>query len=423
MTFKSTIERVTNPRLESPLAYQFSGIVGYDAYVNGKAREISGIVARGHTLTITLSQPDGGFLASLAGGAACAVPHDTPAVTGMNEIPSAGPYYIASYTPRQQLVLRMNPNYRGDRPHHLDQILIAIGVHPARAVEQVEAGTADYALDLPRNAGLRLESAYPPANEAAKAKYFVSEALGARILHMNTSRPLFSDVRLRRAVNYAIDRRALASQGRRAAEINPFNAGAPTDDYIPPSAAGATDFHLYPLTGPDLRRARRIAGDVQATAIMYTPNVSPWREEAQIVRRNLKPLGIDVEVKEFPIGDFFNRVTRRGEPFDLAVSGYWFPPDPVQILSYLFDVPPGLPDNISHYHDATLVRRLKLAAKVSGPERYREAARLALHLQRDLVPAAAFATTASRDFFSARVGCQVYQPVWGMDIAALCLRT
>ena len=116
MTFKSTIERVANPRLRSPQSSRFSGIVGYQAYVRGKARGISGIVARGRTLTIRLSQPDGGFLANLAGGSACAVPRDTPAAGGINDIPSAGPYYIASYTPRQQVVLRRNPNYRGDRP-------------------------------------------------------------------------------------------------------------------------------------------------------------------------------------------------------------------------------------------------------------------------------------------------------------------
>jgi hypothetical protein len=44
-------------------------------------------------------------------------------------------------------------------------------------------------------------------------------------------------------------------------------------------------------------------------------------QEAQVIRRNLKPLGIDVQVKEFPIGDFFTRMFRPGEPFDLAVSG------------------------------------------------------------------------------------------------------
>ena len=426
-TFKATIERMADPRLKSFLAATaFTGIVGYQAYVTGKARGISGVVARGDRLMIRLSRPDGAFLVSLAAGSLCAVPRDTPVARGMNDIPSAGPYYIASYTPRQQLVLQRNPNYHGERPHGLDRIVLAIGVDPVRGLEQVEAGTADYARELPREAGPRLESAYGPGSDAAKAghqQYFVSEALGARILHMNVSRPLFSDVRLRRAVNYAIDRPALAAQGRRAAEVNPFNAGAPTDDYLPPSVAGAAGFDLYPVDGPDLDRAKRIAGRVQATAIMYTPNLSPWREEAQIVRRNLAPLGIDVQVKEFPIANYFTRVTRAGEPFDLAVGGYGLAaPDSVQFLAFLFDLTAYVPMNISHFHEATVSRKLEAAAKLSGAKRYRAAGRLALELQRDLVPAAAFATTASRDFFSARIGCQVYHPLWGMDLATLCLR-
>jgi ABC-type transport system substrate-binding protein len=239
---------------------------------------------------------------------------------------------------------------------------------------------------------------------------------------MNASRPLFSDVRLRRAVNYAIDRRALAAQGRRAAEINPFNAGTPADDYVPPSASGAADFQVYPLSGPDLLRARHIAGRVRATAIMYTPNVSPWREEAQIVRRNLRPLGIDVQIKEFAMGDFFTRVTRPGEPFDLAVSGYAFRSDPLEMLGlYRRGGIIGAP-NISHFRNPAFDRKLAAAARLSGAKRYRAASRLALELQRDWAPAAVFATTASRDFFSARIGCQVYQPVWGIVLGALCLR-
>jgi len=420
-TFKSTIERVTNPRLKSPLAGTFSGIVGYRAYVKGEAREISGIVARGRTLTIRLSHADGAFLGNIAVGSACAVPPDTPADEGgINDVPSAGPYYIASYTPRQQLVLRRNPNYRGDRPHRLDQIVFAIGVDPSRALEEIEAGKADYALELPREAGPRLESAYGPGSNAARAghqQYFISEALGARYLHMNMSRSLFSHARLRRAVNYAIDRPALVAQGRRFAEVNPFNAGTPTDDYLPPASGGAADLDLYPVNGPAVRRAKRTAGRVHATAIMYTPNLSPWREEAQIIRRDLRSLGIDVQVKEFPIGDFFSRLSRRGEPFDLAVSGYSFLPDPVDTLTAVIG-----PTSFSHFDDPAFSRKLEAVAKLSGAKRLRDASRLALELDRDIAPAAAIATTASRDFFSARIGCQVYQPVWGMDLAALCLR-
>jgi peptide/nickel transport system substrate-binding protein len=428
MTFKSTIERVANPRMKSPQASLFSGIVGYQAYVTRKAREISGIVARGGTLTIRLAQPDGAFLVNLAEGSACAVPRDTPAdAHGINDIPSAGPYYIASYTPRQQLVLQRNPNYHGDRPHHLDQIVFAIGVDRSRALEQIEAGKADYAGDgLPLEAGPTLESAYGPGSKAAKAghqRYFISAALGARWLHMNTSRPLFSHVRLRRAVNYAIDRPALAAQGQRFG-LGTWDGGAPMDDYVPPTVPGATDFDLYPVNGPDLRRAKRTAGRVHATAILYTVNLPLWQQEAQIIRRDLKPLGLDVQVKEFSIGDFFTRIGRRGEPFDLAVSGWAFSADPGSVLG-LFDgttIRPTNNTNFSYFNDAAFNRKLNSAAKLSGAKRYRAYSRLALELERDWVPVAAFATTTSRDFFSARIGCQVYQPVYGMDIAALCLR-
>jgi ABC-type transport system substrate-binding protein len=240
---------------------------------------------------------------------------------------------------------------------------------------------------------------------------------------MNTSRPLFSHVHLRRAVNYAIDRPALAAQGQRFG-LGTFDGGAPTDDYVPPTVPGATDFHLYPVNGPDLRRAKRIAGRVHATAVLYTPNLPPWQQEAQIIRRDLKPLGIDVQVKEFSLGDFFVRLGRRGEPFDLAVSGWAVPADPGAIVG-IFDgstIRPTNNANFSYFNDAAFNRKLKTAAKLSGAKRYRAYSRLALELERDWVPVAAFATTTSRDFFSARIGCQVYQPVYGMDIAALCLR-
>ena len=433
-TFKRSLERMLDPRMKSTLAQFTTGlsrIEGYEAFIGGKARELSGVVARGRTLTVHLSQPDGGFLAALAGGAACAVPHDSPIdPRGVDKLPMAGPYYIASYTPRQQLVLLRNPNYKGERPHNFDEIVIAIGTEPSRALKEVEEGKADYDLaGPPRDAGPRLEEQYGPDSEAAKAghqQYFVSEAAGTRYLHMNTGRPLFSQVRLRQAVNFAIDRQALVAQGRRFAETNPFNAGKPTDDYLPSTSAGARDFRLYPLNGPDLRRARRLAGRVRATAVMYTPNLSPWREEAQIVERNLKPLGIEVEVKEFPIGDYFTRIFRRGEPFDLGVSGYFFgSTDPAQTLNFfdgrLINASQG--GNASYFDDPAFNRRFDAASKLSGAKRYREYNRLAFALARDHAPAAAFATTASRDFFSARIGCQVYQPVFGISLAALCLRS
>ena len=62
----------------------------------------------------------------------------------MRLIPSAGPYYVSSYTPNQSVVLLRNPNYRGSRPHHLERIELAMGISNRQAVADVQAGRADY---------------------------------------------------------------------------------------------------------------------------------------------------------------------------------------------------------------------------------------------------------------------------------------
>jgi peptide/nickel transport system substrate-binding protein len=427
-TFKATLERELDPRMKSPLAGGLSGIVGYDAYVAGKTRRLSGVTAQGSTLTIRLSRPDGGFLATLAGGAACAVPIGTPVdPNGINDVSSAGPYFVASYTPRQQVVLRRNPNYHGGRPRHFDRIVVTLGVDPAQALREIQAGTADYALDgLPSGVAPRLLREFGPRSKAAKAghqQYFISPALSAFYLHMNTSRPLFADVRLRRAVNYALDRPALVAEGRRYANSGPFNPAQPSDRYLPTSIDSASTVRVYPVDGPDLRQAKRLAAHTHATAVMYTPNVPPWLQEAQIIRRNLKPLGIDVDVKQFPIRDFFSRIIRPGERFDLAVSGWATNADPSGALVTFGNktLRQGVVD-FSYFDNPAFDRQLEAAAKLSGPNRYRRYGKLELELMRKFVPAAPFASGASNDFFSARIGCQLYQPLWGMDLGALCLR-
>ena len=69
------------------------------------------------------------------------------------------------------------------------------------------------------------------------------------LVAFNTRRPLFRDVRLRRAVSYALDRPALAR----------VYGEAPTDRFVPPAVWGAKP-PIYPLDGPDLSRARRLSG-------------------------------------------------------------------------------------------------------------------------------------------------------------------
>ena len=135
---------------------------------------------------------------------------------GVHEIPAAGPYFVASERPTQ-VVLERNPNYRGDRPHRFDRIVLTGGVSQAQAISDIEKGRADYALDgVPGKATGRIVARYGPRSPAAAAgrqRYFEATQLSVQYLVLNTRRRLFSRLRLRRAVNYAIDRATLASLG------------------------------------------------------------------------------------------------------------------------------------------------------------------------------------------------------------------
>ncbi len=428
-TFKSTIERVVNPRLKSFSAAFYNDIVGYARYRAGKAQGLSGVVARGNTLTIRLTHPDGGFLTNLALSTACAVPPGTPDQV-LNTIPSAGPYYIKSYTPRQSLVLQRNPNYpaHGHRPHVFNQFVYTIGVDPSRAVTEIEGGKADYATDgLPASVATALAKKYGSGGHAANAgpeQYFASEANGVRYLMLNTSRPLFASARVRRAVNYAIDREALAAQERKFL-FPVFGGGAANGDLFPPSALDARNFHLYPLR-PDLKKAKQLAGHIDATAVLYGATQPPWPQEAALIKRELKPLGIDVEVKLFPEGVFYQRLgLRPGAPFDLAVIGFGDGgTDPAELLQIFDGTTIGSPEgsDISYFDNPAYDRELHAIERLSGAKRYLAANRLEYRLERDEAPAAAIATGTSQDFFSARIGCQLYQPVYGIDLGALCIR-
>jgi ABC-type oligopeptide transport system substrate-binding subunit len=148
--------------MKGPIAHEFADIAGAGAYMADTAPHISGVVARGDTLTIHLLAPAPDFLSRIAQPIFCAVPSNTPtAPQAARAIPSAGPYYVTSYTPGQGVVLLRNPNYHGSRPHHLARIEVAMGFSNRRAITDIEAGAADYRTDRDKHQRRRVRACGP----------------------------------------------------------------------------------------------------------------------------------------------------------------------------------------------------------------------------------------------------------------------
>jgi peptide/nickel transport system substrate-binding protein len=403
--FHRAFERALAPSMASPAA----------PYL----REVRGYEARGNVFRVRLSRPVPDFVARMALPYFCAVPPDLPIdPSGIGEPPSAGPYYIASRDVGRQVVLERNPYYVGDRRRGADRIVYTIGAMSVSAGLQVERSEADYA-------------ALPPGSFPTLV---VQGAVGGRALHvipqpfvaylaLNTARPLFRDnPELRRAVNFALDRRELV-------RVYGLRGGTPTDQYLPPQLPGYRNTAIYPLDGPDLGRARALAhGHTRSgKAILFTCGAPDCRERAQIVQARLKAIGLDVSVRTAP---GVSPLTRPGSirgPYDIA-DVVWRPDygDPYGLLEKLLDgrtIRDTDTTNLSYFSSAAFNARLDRAEALSGPARFRAFGRLDADLARDEAPLAAYAVLNARVYLSSRVGCFSFNPVYGVDVARLCLRS
>ena len=266
-TFRYSIERALSPGLGdgAPASGFLSDVVGAAAFRAGKTEHISGLVVQNDVLRLRIAAPAGDFLARLD-TVLCrgADRHAGREWRGDYPIPSAGPYYVKVRWQDAAVVLERNPNYHGSRPHRLQRIVYDIGNSTRRTVERIENGTADYTADLLHEstfaAGGPLAARFGSARSSAVAspRLVQTPQVGVRFVQFNTERGPFADARLRRAVNFAIDRRALAG-GR--TEI-------PSAAYLPPALASARGVRVYPLS-PDLKRARALAHGFHGKVVLY----------------------------------------------------------------------------------------------------------------------------------------------------------
>lgn len=409
-TVKHSLERALDPRMPGGGSYELPDIVGESAFLAGKAQDISGIISSGYRLTIRLVQPLPDLLARLAVPNFCLVPRDTPVDrSGLAQIPSAGPYYVASYIPGQELVLRRNPHYRGPRPRRLREIVYEIGIGQMEGKALVEHGQADYVVEGAPAPDQQVLS----VRATGDARAITYPSISAHYLALNTRRPLFARLRVRQAVSYAIDRTALAR----------LYDGEPTAGYLPPGVPGHAAT-AYPLHA-DLRKARRLAGDLHATAVLFTTNLAPGPQVAALLTSELGRIGIHLRVKKFPGEAVYRAAVQPNAAYDMVAFGWepnWL--DPSNVLAPFFDASSiGKPTNVNfaNFANRGMSARIRAALRLYPPERYRAFARLEQTLERES-PLLAYSVVPSTNLFSSKIGCQVYQPLYGVDLAALCVR-
>jgi hypothetical protein len=77
---------------------------------------------------------------------------------------------------------------------------------------------------------------------------------------------------------------------------------------------------------------------------------------------------------------------------------------------------------IPGFNDPAYQRKAEASANLTGPRRDIAYGKLDAELSRKYAPLVPIGVDSLGDFFSSRIGCQIYQPVYGMDLASLCIR-
>jgi ABC-type transport system substrate-binding protein len=420
-TFRHTIERqiATSPK-NVGLDRYVADIVGAKAFYAGKASHVSGLAVHGDRLSITLVKPAGDFPARMAMPRFCPVPLSVPVRgSGNAPIPSAGPYYIASSLgPRT--VLLPNPNYHGPRPERSARIVVQGNVPEAKAISLADHGAVDLITASEPNELLTpggVIDRHARASGTLGKRYGVYQAPLFDYVVFNTRRPLFRNPRLRRAVDYALDRRALASAF----------ADAAADRVVPPAVPGYPAGRIFPLS-PDLAAARKLAGGRRRHAVLYICGDGRERGMADTVRRNLAPIGIDLSVREDAAQCANPSTSPKIRRADLLLVSFpfgieTFERDPGQFLAQVLqDGAYGTPLPSSGWDERAFRVQLARAWPLRGRSRVAAFHRLVDEFTRT-GPVAVFGSWVWPEYFAPEVGCKVFQGEYGfVDLGALCKR-
>lgn len=304
---------------------------------------------------------------------------------------------MAEHENGEYMILKRNPNYSGPAPP-LDAIGFREGIAPEQAVARVDSGQADAVLMASEPL---LAPTGPVANRpraSTTSRYEALPQLGGALLALNAGRPLFSDVKVRRAANRAIDRAALAT----------IWSETPSASLLRPGIAGYRPVPGLSLTGDDVTRAGR-----PGRARMGVPaDCIPCQRTFEAVRTALARIGIEVVAARFDdevVADLGHA------ELDIADGGFGLDyPDGASLLTRVVNTalpqewrPPGL--------DADIQRLERL----SGRARARAAARLALRLALRDVPLITYGYDVVGALVSRRLGCDVVEGE--LDLLKLCV--
>ena len=415
--FKAASTAIADPKMQSPAVPFFSDIVG-SSQVARLGRQGQGLAPR--------HQADEGVpgLPRPDGDAVLLRDPEEPAhdPNGVLAPASAGPYYISSRVPNKSIVVKRNPYYKGKRPHNLNQIVYNVGNSLPATYLRAQQGATDYAAG-----GIPPASYAEAANKYGvnKSQFWVKPQLGISYLAFNHDRSLFKGARARTSPRRSTTRSTARRCSRR---VVTSRASGPTRSCLPASPASVTRTctRSRGRTSRPPRSGRPRPASRAASRSSTTPRNRLGPLVAQILQFNLKQIGLTVNSHLFARAVQIEKEGTRGEPFDITseawIADYADPYDFINVLLSGDNLHASNNNNVAYFNSATYNKQMRNAALLSGAGRYKAYGNLDVSMMHNDPPWAARSNFNARVLVSKRVGCFTFNPIYSVDLSAICLK-
>lgn len=328
----------------------YEGIIGATDFADGKADTISGITTDDNTgdITIQLEQPNGTFTNVLALMFAAPVPPTTPLDKDAtnNPPPSSGPFVITKVNAPNTLTMERNPQFGTVKAAGatevpdaaVDKIIVTQNKNNSAQVTGVEQNKIDFMHDPPDADRL------PEVKARFSDRFRMENSINTYYFWMNNQTAPFNDVKVRQAINYAIDPEAL----------NRVFGGRlhPTQQILPPGMPGYDEYKLYP--GPDMAKAKQLlaeANPADKDITVWTDDEPDRKRIGEYYHDLLSQLGFNAQLKVISGDTYFQTIGNQSTP-DLD-TGFadWFQdfPHPDDFFRPLLNGENNLPTNSNNF--------------------------------------------------------------------------
>ena len=311
-----------------------------------------------HTLVIVLDKPDGNFLFRMGENTAVIL-HPKTADSAATKPVGTGPYKLESWTKGSGIVLSKWDGYRDAARVALRRVIFRFINDPAAQVAALMAGDID---------GMPRFGAFQSLSQFKSDKRFAVEmgsTAGKGIMAINNKRKPFDDVRVRRALAHAIDKKAFIDG------VLEGNA-KPIGSHMAPTDAGYVDLtQQYPFDPEKAKALLKEAGVQTPLNVTLTLPPPPYaRKGGEVLAAQLAKIGVNAKIENVEWAQWLSGAFKGN--FDLTVINHV---EPLDYMNYA---------NAQYYwgYDSPAFR--ELAGKHSATTNRQERAKLFGELQRKI---------------------------------------